>query len=98
MTVVFAPAARLPPEDDSVTQDCALDAVQLIDWPPVFDNVNDWLEGLNGPPAVPEELRDPEDTDSAPAGTGADTVKDFAELLTSPCVEPLSFEFPNQAA
>ena len=52
-----------------------MDAVQLIDWPPVFDNVNDWLEGLNGPPAVPEELRDPEDTDSAPAGVGAFTVR-----------------------
>ena len=81
-TVAVAPAARLPPEDDSVTHDAVLDAVQLIDWPPGFDSVNDWLDGLNGPPAVPVEARDPEETDSEPAGTGADTVKELVETIS----------------
>jgi hypothetical protein len=42
----------------------------LIEALPAFVKVYDWLEGLNGPPAVPEEDSPPEgDTDSAPVAT-----------------------------
>jgi len=36
MTVVVAPAAKVPLAAERVTQLCPLDAVQLIEAPPVF--------------------------------------------------------------
>jgi hypothetical protein len=32
------------------------------------------------------------------ADAGAETVNELVVTLSSPCVEPLLFEFPNQAA
>src|SRR5512134_1241968 len=76
VTVVFAPAASVPPADDSVTHDCTFDAVQLIDVPPVFVNVYCWLDGLNGPPGAPVEERPPAGvTDIAPGAGAAVTVR-----------------------
>jgi hypothetical protein len=59
VTVVFAPAASVPPVADKVTHDCAFDAVQSIGEPPVFVIVYDRLDGVNGPPAVPDEVNPP---------------------------------------
>jgi hypothetical protein len=68
VTLSVAPAASVPPADDSVTHVCVFDAVQLIEVPPVFVNVYCWLDGLNGPPGAPEEDMPPAGvTDIAPA-------------------------------
>jgi hypothetical protein len=39
VTVVFAPAASVPPADDKVTHAAAFDAVQFIEAVPVFVTV-----------------------------------------------------------
>jgi len=84
VTLSVAPAASVPPADDSVTHVCVFDPVQLIEVPPVFVNVYCWLDGLNGPPGAPEEDMPPAgDTDSAPV-TGAETVNELVDTLTSP--------------
>jgi hypothetical protein len=67
VTVVLAPAASGPPADDKVTHVCVFVAVQAIEAVPVFVSVYDWLDGVNGPPAVPEEVRPPAETVSGPA-------------------------------
>jgi hypothetical protein len=59
VTGVPAPAASVPPAADKVTHDCTFDAVQFIGAVPVFVSVYDWLDGVNGPPAVPDEVRPP---------------------------------------
>ena len=59
VTVVEAPDAKLPLFEDSVTQLCVLDTFQLIELPPVFCNVKAWLDGLKGPPWVPEAFSPP---------------------------------------
>jgi hypothetical protein len=70
VTVAVAPAASVPPAADKVTHVCVFDAVQLIEAVPVFVSVYAWLDGVNGPPNVPVEVRPPKgDTDSGPAVT-----------------------------
>ena len=59
VTVAVPPAASVPPADDKVTHVCVFAAVQLIAVPPGFVSVYDKADGLNGPPAVPEEDRPP---------------------------------------
>jgi hypothetical protein len=66
VTVAVAPAASVPPADDKVTHVCVFAAVQVIDVPPVFVSVYDALDGVNGPPTVPEDVRLPADNDNAP--------------------------------
>jgi hypothetical protein len=56
---VPAPAASVPPVADKVTHDCTFDAVQFIGAVPVFVSVYDRFDGVNGPPAVPDEVRPP---------------------------------------
>jgi hypothetical protein len=56
VTVAVAPAASEPLVDDSVTHVCVFAADQLIDAPPVFVSVYSTLDGLNGPPTVPEDV------------------------------------------
>ena len=55
MTVVVAPAAKVPLAAERVTQLCPLAALQLIEVPPIFWRVWAWLDGLKGPPELPEE-------------------------------------------
>jgi hypothetical protein len=99
VTVVVAPAASVPPVADKVTQVCPFDAVQFIEAVPVFVSVYAWLDGVNGPPNVPVDVRPPAGvTVSGPATAGAVTVMLMEEALCSPWVEPESLEFPNQAA
>jgi len=84
VTVVFAPAASVPPVADKVTHDATFVAVQFIEAVPVFVTVYVTLEGVNGPPAAPDEVRPPAgDTDNAPAA-GPVTVKELLDTLTSP--------------
>jgi hypothetical protein len=89
----------VPPADDKVTHDATFVAVQFIEAVPVFVTVYDRLDGVNGPPAVPDEVRPPAgDTDNAPAAVAAATVMGMVVVaLTSPWTEPESLEFPNQA-
>jgi hypothetical protein len=76
VTVVFAPAASVPPAADKVTHDATFDAVQFMEAAPVFVSVYDWLDGVNGPPAVPDEVRPPAGvTVSGPATFPALTVR-----------------------
>ena len=102
VTVVFAPAASVPPVADKVTHDCTFEAVQFIGAAPVFVTVYDWLAGVNGPPAVPEEVSPPAgDTVSGPATDAAATVMVMGAALTSPWLlapVPELEVFPNQAA
>jgi hypothetical protein len=99
VTVVFAPAASVPPAADKVTHDATFDAVQFIGAVPVFVTVYDWLDGVNGPPAVPDEVRPPAGvTVIGPAVDAAATVMVMGEARTSPWVLPLLAVFPNQAA
>jgi len=56
---VPAPAASVPPVADKVTHDCVFVADQFIEAVPVFVSVYDRLDGVNGPPAVPDEVRPP---------------------------------------
>jgi len=99
VTVVAAPAASVPPVADNVTHVCVFAAVQFIGALPVFVTVYDWLAGVNGPPAVPEEVRPPAgDTVSGPATDAAVTVMVMGAALTSPWALPLLPVFPNQAA
>ena len=81
-TVVVAPAASDPPAAESVTQPSSFDAVQLIDWPPVFESVYVWLVGENGPPWLPDEVSPPAGvTDKTPAEGGELTVKDTPRVV-----------------
>jgi len=57
VTVAVALGASVPAVAERLTQVCPLDADQLIEVPPMFWRVYVWLEGMNGPPWVPEELR-----------------------------------------
>jgi hypothetical protein len=76
VTVAVAPAASVLPADDKVTHVCPFDAVQAIGAVPVFVSVYDTLDGVNGPPAVPVEVRPPAgDTVSGPATDAALTVR-----------------------
>jgi hypothetical protein len=102
VTVVAAPAASVPPAADKVTHDCAFVADQFIGAVPVFVSVYDRIDGVNGPPAVPDEVRPPAgDTVSGPATFPADIVKVFVDTLCSPWFAlvglPESYRFPNQA-
>jgi len=74
VTVVLAPAASVPPVADKVTHDAAFDAVQFIGAVPVFASVYAWLDGVNGPPTVPDEVRAPAETVIGPAVVAAATV------------------------
>ena len=75
VTVAVAPAASVPAVADKVTHDCAFDAVQFIGAVPAFVSVYDWVDGVNGPPAVPDEVRPPAGvTVSGPATVAAFTV------------------------
>jgi hypothetical protein len=76
VTVVFAPAASVPPGDDKVTHDATFVAVQFIGAAPMFVTVYVTLDGVNGPPAVPDEVRPPAgDIVSGPATFVALTVR-----------------------
>ena len=66
VTVAVAPAASVPLPDDKVTHVCVFAAVQAIEVPPVFVSVYDTLDGVNGPPTVPDEVRPPAVTDREP--------------------------------
>jgi hypothetical protein len=99
VTVTGAPAASVPPVADKVTHDATFVAVQFIGAVPVFVSVYDTLDGVNGPPAVPDEVRPPAGvTVSGPAADAAATVMVMVGALTSPWVLPVLFLFPNQAA
>jgi hypothetical protein len=87
-----------PPQDHVGRIGKGAAAVQFIGAVPVFVSVYDRLDGVNGPPTVPEEVRPPADTVSGPATAAAVTVMAMEGALCSPWVEPVSFEFPNQAA
>ena len=80
----MAPAASVPPADDNVTHDCVFVAVQAIEAVPVFVTVYDWLGGLNGPPAVPDDVRFPADTVIGPATGDAVTVKELVNTFSWP--------------
>jgi hypothetical protein len=102
VTVAVVPAASVPPADDKVTHDCAFVAVQFIGAVPVFVTVYVTLDGENGPPAVPDEVRPPAGvTVIGPATDAADIVKVFVDTLCSPWFAlvglPESYRFPNQA-
>jgi hypothetical protein len=69
---------------------------------PVFVTVYEALDGVNGPPNVPEEVNPPADTVIGPA-TGAEpvTVKVTGTRISpwfALVVLPVSYELPNQAA
>jgi len=103
VTVVVAPAASVPPAADKVTHDATFVAVQFIGAVPVFVTVYDTLDGENGPPAVPDEVRPPGGvTVIGPAADAAATVMVMGAALTSPWLPgnpaPSFAVFPNQAA
>ena len=82
VTVAVAPAASVPPAADKVTHVCTFDAVQFIEAVPVFVTVYDWLDGVNGPPAVPVEVRPPAGvTVIGPATVAALTVRLTARVV-----------------
>jgi hypothetical protein len=86
VTVVFAPAASVPPAADNVTHDATFVAVQFIGEAPVFVTVYVTLGGVNGPPAVPDEVR-------PPAGVtviGPATFVAFTVRLTGRVVFPIA--------
>ena len=83
VTVVVAPDAKLPPLEERATQLCILDAVQLIELPPVFCNVQPRLNGLNGPPWFPEDVNPP------PGVTARTPEVAFTVKLTGLVVFPL---------
>ena len=56
VTVVLSPTASDEPVEDKLSHVCTFDAVQLIELPPVLVRVYVLLDGLNGPPSVPEAL------------------------------------------
>src|SRR2546429_694529 len=56
MMFVEPPPASAPLVADRVVQLVFLEAVQFSVTLPVFWSVYDWLDGLNGPPCVPEEV------------------------------------------
>jgi hypothetical protein len=98
VTVVDAPAASVPPVDDRVTHDCVFPAVQLSEAPPVFVTVYAWLDGLNGPPNGPVEVRPPAGvTDRGPATAAALTVTERAfvdEAPLAPVTRTVKLEVP----
>jgi hypothetical protein len=98
VTVAVAPAASVPPVADKVTHDCTFDAVQLIEAVPVFVSVYAWLDGVNGPPNVPVEVRPPAGvTDSGPATFAALTVREKAfvdEALLAPVTWTVKLAVP----
>jgi hypothetical protein len=50
VTVVLAPALRVPFVEESVIQVRTLEAVQLIELFPIFCNVKTLVDGVKGPP------------------------------------------------
>jgi hypothetical protein len=101
---VPAPAASVPPVADKFTHDCTFDAVQFIGAVPVFVSVYAWLDGVNGPPAVPDEIRPPAGvTVIGPAVTlvqsGSLVSYKLSPSLSSPSKSPTDqFSFNNAVA
>ena len=57
MIVVLAPGIKVPLVTDMSIHDCVLDAVQSRDELPVLVRVYAMLEGMKGPPCIPDETK-----------------------------------------